>query len=757
MSRRRSAMPLVRSTGRKTAFSSYTYLLALLLTIIAVFTIVATALQARMRAVRDITAEETRLAAQQEVQRAVDTVFGAAAELGTELAGWGEVLQQLRNPQYYSYWREQRLVSARHYPSYVAGIELYDKNGKALAEVIGSALPNQRGDVARYAQRIGNRLYLVSFTAVPDPADGGKTLGYVGTLWQFVPAMLLLNHFAALDTSTLAALPGPDTRWPAERIVGMLRFRPQPNPAASKLEQVALNALVEFGTILGILLVLVYLGISRLLVRPLQQMAKRVSELSAAGADPLAAQARLADSRLLELNSLSDVLQRYHRDLAAASRDLDETHQELWNLAHVDALTGAHNRRAFDRDWRALLETPDDQLGSVAFLLFDCDFFKAINDTYGHTTGDRLVQMLARVLQQALRKGDRLYRIGGDEFAAVLIDADRDQAGQVAERCQQRIAAQAFHAIGIQEPVKVSIGVAVSDGTATEELNQLPRRADLAMYQAKRDRHHKIVHYDASMDQQSGSLVSTRALTATVEAAQGRGGLEMHYQPIVRAQTGQLLHYEALARIRDAQGLLHPGEIFPVVDQRALQVPFDLSVVQAVCDDVEANHLPKAVGVSINLSAHTLMLPDLIDRLGRLLPLAAQRSIIIEVTETDLITQIQHVTDNLSRLREHGVLIALDDFGSGYSSIRYLASMPVDMVKFDIDMIRDLEGEASRRAIVQSAARMVRDAGYELVAEGIENNAQRELTTAMGATHLQGYLFGRPERMPHPATVSNAC
>jgi EAL domain-containing protein (putative c-di-GMP-specific phosphodiesterase class I) len=150
------------------------------------------------------------------------------------------------------------------------------------------------------------------------------------------------------------------------------------------------------------------------------------------------------------------------------------------------------------------------------------------------------------------------------------------------------------------------------------------------------------------------------------------------------------------------------------------------------------------------------MQPNLLDHLNGLLPLVEQHPIVIEITETDLITQMQHVTDNLDRLRAHGLLIALDDFGSGYSSIRYLARMPVDIVKFDIEMIRDLEGEVSRRSIVQNAARMVSEAGYQLIAEGIETPALQELATSMGATHLQGYLFGKPDRRPHPAAVSHA-
>jgi diguanylate cyclase (GGDEF)-like protein len=732
-------------------------MLALLVAIIVLFSITATTVINRVSEVTSLSKEETSKAADEEVQRAIQKVFDNIDSLSAELTAWGEVQQQLTTPQYYNYWREQRLISARAYPPYIAGVELYDADGKALAEVSAGHLPNRMGSDRRYIQRSGNQLYLVNFAAVMSNGPNGKPGGYVGTVWELIPAMLQLQHFSFLDVETLKSLPGPDIRWPVERIAGLLQYEPHKNPATAKLEEVLLSALMEFAVILGILLVLVYIGVSRLFIRPLRQMLKDLS--AAREQDPIDAKELSlysSNSRLMEINTLTAALRSYHQQLATTSRDLDETNRELWTLAHVDALTGAHNRRAFDRDWRALLETTSEQRMHVAFLLFDCDFFKAINDTYGHTTGDRLVQALARLLQQALRKGDRLYRLGGDEFAAVLLNADAEQAHQVAERCLEHLRNEPFDKIGIKEPVRVSVGLAVSRATSTDMLNQLPRQADLAMYHAKRDKHIKIAHYDPSMDKQVGSIISNRAVNASVDAAHGRGGIEMHYQPIVSATTGQVAHYEALVRIRDHQGLLYPGDIFPVIDQRGLQVPFDLSVVRSIRDDVRAKHLPKGTGVSINLSAHSLVLPNLVEHLAPLFPMLERHPIMIEVTETDLITQMQHVAENLARLREHGVLIALDDFGSGYSSIRYLASMPVDIVKFDIEMIRDLEAEPGRRSVVENAARMVREAGYQLIAEGIETSALRELASSMGATHLQGYLFGKPQRAAGPAVISNA-
>ena len=744
-----------RTKFSKRAFSSQTYILLLLLSIVLVFGLIAHSLVGRVQEIKDVTQTETDRAAAEELSKSIQVVIKSANNLAQDLAQWGEVNQQLHKPQYYSYWREQRLVSARKYPDYVRGIELYDNNGKVLAPVIGNNLPNQRGKKGHLLQRKDSKLYLVTFSPVSDSDNPGDTLGYVGTVWEFVPAMLLLNHFTYLDSSSIQVAQGPDMAWPLDRIKPLLRYKSIDVPAVQKLEDVALNSVLEFGVILGVFLIAVYLGVSRLFIHPLQQMYLRLAELRAAGTEDSKLPERLVTSRLKEINELSEALRRYHRKLAATSRDLDESNQELWNMAHLDVLSGVHNRRAFEHDWRAIQEAAGGQRLPIAFLLFDCDFFKAINDTYGHTTGDRLVQVLAEVLHKALRTGDKLYRLGGDEFATLLLNADEGQAHQVAERCLESLSKYPMHDIGIQESVMISIGLAVTQRMNSEELKNLPRQADLAMYHAKRDKHRRISHYSAEMDRMSGSVISSRAVSAAIDAAKGLGGIEMHYQPIVNTQTGQVIHYESLVRINDNQGLIFPGDIFPIIDQRSLQVPFDLNIMRSVCDDIQAHHLPKGVGVSINMSAHTLMLPNLLEHLAPLLPLLEEHTIIIEVTETDLITQLQHVTENLAQLREYGVIIALDDFGSGYSSIRYLARMPVDIVKFDIEMIRDLESDASRRSIVENAARMVREAGYQLIAEGIETTTQRDLASSMGATHLQGYLFGKPERTPHPATISN--
>jgi EAL domain-containing protein (putative c-di-GMP-specific phosphodiesterase class I) len=275
-------------------------------------------------------------------------------------------------------------------------------------------------------------------------------------------------------------------------------------------------------------------------------------------------------------------------------------------------------------------------------------------------------------------------------------------------------------------------------------MQALPRQADIAMYHAKKSGSRSIIHYNETMETHLAPLVSNRIIDAVIRAASTYEGIVLHYQPVVNVKTGKTDYFEALLRIRDKQGLISAGDIFPVAEKLSLEAEIDLAVLKCVEHDLKHRLIPCDTGVSINFSAALFSLPELNQKLQHLAEYLADYDIIFEVTENSLISDLKTVSLKLDQLRQQGFQIALDDFGSGYSSIRYLANMPIDIVKFDISMIRQLATEDKSRAIISGTAGVILRSGFKLVAEGIENSDLINVVTNMGATHMQGYALGKP-------------
>jgi len=205
-------------------------------------------------------------------------------------------------------------------------------------------------------------------------------------------------------------------------------------------------------------------------------------------------------------------------------------------------------------------------------------------------------------------------------------------------------------------------------------------------------------------------------------------------------------YVEALTRIRIEGELVGPGAIFPIVQARNLDMEFDLAVLRALNRDLTLGRLPAGMGVSVNLSAPSVVNSKVVDALLELIHAHPGRKIVAEITETALITQIEVASDNIRRLRDAGCLVALDDFGSGYSSLRYLATMPVDLVKFDISMVRLLDsGDRRQQLMMEDISNLVLTAGYQMVAEGVETRELLDKVISLGFSHAQGYYFDKPQ------------
>ncbi len=737
------------------ALSANTYVTVFLIIGVILSAIVGTNMLYRMEQVTDVVREEHRLAAEIETQRAIDVVLDEIQRVAQELAQWDEVHQQLANPTYYGYWKAQRLPRTTRIPGYVYAIELYGPDGRALIYSKSPDVPQRVPDTTRYLQAGERGVFLYVFAPIESRDRRGEVAGYVGVKSEFLPTLRRLNRFVYTEAEgfSLAAL-GTE-RLAAEAISSVLSFDAAGSPESSRLRAVMTDTLRYFAVIVAGLIIIFYWVVTALFTRPLRRLERHIGTLRR-GNHRAASKTHRALTPVAEMETLRRSLDDYQQELDQVHSQLDQQNVELWTLAHMDPLTGVHNRRAFDDDWRSFLELVRDQRLSISYMLFDCDFFKAINDTYGHETGDKVIQVIADSLQQALRKGDKLYRLGGDEFAAILLNVTKEGAENVARRCIDTLRSQHVEKIGIQEPVKLSVGIAHASGEDMANLTELPKQADMAMYYAKRATRKKVVHYSSKMNDDTAAFISNYLINTVLYAVETGDKVQMHYQPVWRISGNEIDFFEALVRIRDQDDLIGPGDIFPIVNRQSLEAELDLTVIRSIHRDLSQGHLPKGSGVSINVSAPALGLPEFYEACASLTTFLDTHKIVIEITETTLITHLQNASENLDKLRSLGFVVALDDFGSGYSSIRYLANMPVDIVKFDITMIQDLDKDARTRSIIVHTAKLIMDAGYELVAEGIETEETRELVIAMGATHLQGYLLGRPERLPAPAPGAEA-
>jgi diguanylate cyclase (GGDEF)-like protein len=379
----------------------------------------------------------------------------------------------------------------------------------------------------------------------------------------------------------------------------------------------------------------------------------------------------------------------------------------------------------------------------LALLLFDCDHFKPINDTYGHQVGDLVLQSIAGAVSEVLRLGDRLYRLGGDEFATLLWGADEETALQIAERCLNSVRKEDFRRLGVEEPVSISIGIAIDEIGQFGDITRLQAHADSAMYQAKRPGNKKIAIYRKGEASGEDVLVASLETNALYRALTEPEMMEIHFQRMQPLAGGDE-YLEALTRIRHENTLLTPDRFLPVVQSRRLEAEFDLAVIRRVQANIESGAVPLRTGVSINLSAQSLSRPEIIAQLIELTRHAERHPLILEITETTLVPQLAEVTHFLGILRTSGFKIALDDFGSGYSSLRYLADLPVDIIKFDMGLIHQLKNNDRASMVVADFAILMRDAGYDLIAEGVEDEALFQKVRSLGFSHVQGFHIDVP-------------
>lgn len=666
---------------------------------------------------------------------------------------WDEVHQQINNPSYYFFWHDERLVDSAYFNKHYQQLEIYSLNKTLLTSPtnqLDKALPSTLSDTTtQLVFTPGAEARLNMFEPIY-ARDSNEVIGYAALSVNLLPYILNENKFNHINKTSLSFL-GTD-RVPLDNldnIMEVTHFKPISNPVTDYLWQLIEEFILQLIALLLLTVIIISIVFNKLFSQPLAILSKHLHRLKS---NPKEAQFPPQETFYLkEFQELKTSLHEYHHDLQATQQALDSQNQAVWEQSRRDVLTNIYNRNAFDEAWNDVLVNFHHHRVTTAFMLFDCDFFKALNDTYGHDIGDEVIRIAAETIQKSLPVECPAYRIGGDEFAVILQNKSSEQTFAIADKCINALKKYNFGTLGVREKVSFSVGISSANPnhpkTPSNDISSLPRQADIAMYKAKQSHQHKIQYYHQQLEAEANAIVSNEAVNTIVNAIHTGENINMHFQPILSLQTGRV-YFESLIRINKESGLIYPSDIFAIVERRRLEVEMDQQIIQSILNFVKTGKLPKETGVAINISGKTLLQPNFISLFKDFIPYLNDYKVIIEVTENILIDHMEYAQDVLNKLRQQGFLIALDDFGSGYSSIRYLAHMPVDIIKFDMSMTHALKSDEKTRNIILSTAEMVLRSGYQLVMEGIEDQEMYQGAKLAGATHIQGYLLGKPNAQP---------
>jgi diguanylate cyclase (GGDEF)-like protein len=410
-----------------------------------------------------------------------------------------------------------------------------------------------------------------------------------------------------------------------------------------------------------------------------------------------------------------------------------------------DQLTHLPNRRLFKDRLELALAQAERRGLMVGVMFIDLDRFKLINDTYGHLQGDELLRTFAQRLRACVRAGDTVARQGGDEFTVLLPDLARvDDALGVAQKLLTEldrpflVGSHDFHATA-------SVGIAMypRDGLNAEQLMQ---NADIAMYQVKASGRNGRQLFSAAMNE---SYTRRLELENELRQAIAGGDFEAHYQPQVSLRGGRVVGVELLIRWRHPRrGWLLPGQFIDLAEETGLICALSDWVLDQACRQLAvwraAGH--SSLRVAVNLSPMELGRADIVERVGK--PMQAHGvpsgGLEIEITENMLLEDTPGVMAKLNSLRQHGVRIAIDDFGTRYSSLNYLQRLPIHTLKIDQSFVRDLVAGAPVSPVIQAVVAIARGFDLHLVAEGVETEHQLEALRALGCDEMQGYLLGAP-------------
>jgi len=453
----------------------------------------------------------------------------------------------------------------------------------------------------------------------------------------------------------------------------------------------------------------------------------------------------------LSINSVTDGdghLQNYigvFNDIT--EKKLSEKH--ILQMAHYDSLTQLPNRALYyDRLAQALTRAKRNTT-SLAVLFLDLNNFKAVNDIFGHDTGDLLLQQVAQRLSSTIRSSDTLSRLGGDEFI-FLLEGIKDTAGavkeasSVAEKILQRLA-EPFEICGHSINTGASIGISTC-ADKVEGVNALIKQADLAMYQAKKiGKSNYCFFSNKSLQEHSQEIRLKQDLKVSTDNVD----FVLHYQPKFALSSKKIIGFEALIRwIHPQQGILYPEKFINLAEESGRLQQIGDWVLHEACQQLSQWRKMgnPELTIAVNLSAQQIKDPNIIKRINKYLSLYGlpTEALEIEVTETVMIHDTEYVSGVLNRMFELGIAVSLDDFGVGYSSLMHIKRFPIQLIKIDKSFIQGMLTSTNDEAIVNACITLAKSTGLKVVAEGVETTQQLERLESAGCDFVQGFLISKP-------------
>lgn len=427
-----------------------------------------------------------------------------------------------------------------------------------------------------------------------------------------------------------------------------------------------------------------------------------------------------------------------------------QSEEEIHRLAFYDSLTQLPNRRLLhERLLQSMsISARSGKYGAVMFI--DLDNFKNLNDTQGHDVGDLLLQEVASRLVHNLREGDTVARLGGDEFVVALesLHSLSHDAANLSETIAEKIRVELgrpYLLNGIEHHSSPSMGVSLFLGHQNT-LEEVLKQADLAMYQAKAAGRNKVCFFDPAMQ---AEMECRATLERDLRASLALQQLSLHYQMQVD-ETGHILGAEALIRWQHPQrGMVSPGQFIPLAEEIGMILPIGDWVIEQACAQLkkwEMHPVMRKIQLSVNVSPRQLSQPYFVEQVKEAIEKSGIRTsqLKLELTESFILNDVDEAIEKMLELRRIGIRFAMDDFGTGYSSLAYLNRLPLEQLKIDQSFVRDIALSKNSSVMVRTIINIANNFGLEVVAEGVETDAQLSFLRQYGCNKFQGYLFGKP-------------